>query len=245
MSLGCAFALLPLWAAHAEPSAGEISVSLPSRIVLDGSAVPVSVSTSGVDHALDVVAVGLYDGSDLQAMGGVVAGGSGDVGSSALSPGTLVARAAVATAGCDDTAADGCEVDAAGNHYRVVDGLVRHDSAAAVARYGSKVSLRVARTGTEVRWTAHAKRWNGSGWVDWSQAAVRIGTHTLQSNGRGVAVLTTRTKKSHTLVASVAGTTTVWSATSRRATSTAGSGAGAATAAERKSFRKVLEGLAG
>jgi hypothetical protein len=202
--------LLPTTTAEAESRTGDVTTVIPSKIVIDGSPIPVTVSSTALTGYFDRVSFALYQGESLRSYDEVALNKQVDVDPFSLAPGTVVGRPVLATTRCSVYSSDICSIDSDYNLYTFVNGLNYHDSAPAVAKYGSKISLSATNDGARTTWTAVAQRYGGYAWQAWSGALVSIGSGSVTTNSSGEAVWSEPTSELHTLTARAEEDGDVW-----------------------------------
>lgn len=222
---------------------------IPSKIVIGGGSIAVSVSSDALYSSLDKVYVTLYKGDEIGTLDQIRPNTTSELSTDLLTPGAFIGRADLATTECDIYSTDPCHLDGDGYYYEFIDGLTYLDSAPATAKYGSRIQLSATRTGRSTTWSAIATKYNGVTWVAFKHASVTIGSASEVTNGKGVATWIEKTTARHTYKASVAETGTVWGSTSRsvrppeatrHTRPTNASAVGRAVAAREPSVRKVL-----
>jgi len=214
-AVACASTVLTASAASADERTGDVVVTMPSKIVLNGETFPVSATSSDLYSSLDKVWLNVYRGDDLQTLEDAAPNTTVQMDTTGVAPGLLVAKADLPRTDCDFSSDSRCHWNSDLTwYYEFVDGLTFHDSAPAVAKYGSSVRLSGVNVGTATTWTATAKRWDGDEWTAWSGADVAIGPKHVTTDGRGTATWVERTRALHRFTATAAETDTVWSAAS-------------------------------
>jgi hypothetical protein len=217
VALACTGTVLSASAAEAETRSGDVFVTIPTRIVLDGSTIPVSVTSSSM-YSWDKVYATLYLGDSEQASEETAPNEVVDLSSEGVKPGQLVAKAELATTDCNVYSSDLCfwNYDYT-EYYEFIHGLTYHESTA-TAKYGSTVKLSATNDGSKTTWTATARHYGGSSWAPWAGATVTIGSKPVVTNASGVATWVEQTSALHTFKASVAETATVWGSASSTVT---------------------------
>jgi hypothetical protein len=211
-------AVLAPAAAEAVTRSGNVDVTIPSTIVIDGSAVPVTISSDALTGYSDRVWVDLYNGAESQGLTKAYATRPAQISSARLKPGSIVARASLATTYCSIYSSDNCSLNSDLDWYQFVYGLTYRDSAPATAKYGSKLAISASSDGIRTTWTANAQQYIGYGWGPWQGADVTIGGTHVTTDAKGVATWVEQTGDLHTFSASVAESATVWSSTSTAVT---------------------------
>ena len=213
--LACSGAVFSASAAEAETRSGDVSITIPSRIVLDGSTFPVSVTSSALYSSLDKVWANLYLNDSLQTLEDVAPNTVVDLSSRGIDPGQIIAKADLPRTDCDFSSTDSCHWNSDYTwYYEFVHGLTFQDSAPATAKYGSKVNLSASSDGSSITWKATARRYGGYDWEPWSGAAISIGSTPVRTDADGVATWVERTSTLHTLTATAAESETVWGSAS-------------------------------
>jgi hypothetical protein len=205
-------------AAQADTRSGEVTVSIPSRIVIDGSNYPVSV-ISGSMYSSDKVWMNVYRGDSLEDLEKVAPNTVVNLSSRGLNPGQLVGKADLPMTGCKYSSSQLCFWNSDYTwYYEFIRGLTFSDSATATAKYASTVSLAAANDGSATTWTATARQYGGYDWKAWSGASVTIGSTTVTADSNGIATWVESTSDLHTFTATAAESDTVWSASSAAVT---------------------------
>lgn len=206
----CIGAVLPAAPASAD-TYNDVNVSIPSSIVLDGSPIAVTVTSTRLTGYSDRVTLVLYNGASLQTYDTVGLNKQVTIAdTTGIEAGTLIGRSSGATTYCSWVYDDYCSLDDDLNWYTFVTGLSYHDSTPAVAKYGSKLELAAVNDGTRTTWTATAQRYGGYSWKPWTGAAVTIGSTVVTADVNGIATWIEQTPDLHTYPASVAESAAVW-----------------------------------